>query len=489
MSTNANVVKSEPQKAGLDYWRKRVGIPLTIIIFTAVLMMPTPVGLTLAGKKALALLAALVTMYLTEPVELTVVSLMIIPTAVFLGLGSTKAVLENFATSSIFLLVGATMMAAAMEKTRLAERFTYWLLSTIGCTAQRITLGVTIANIALAFMVPSTTARTAILLPVCLGIIHIFEKSGDYGKNGRLNFAISLLLTLAFTNSTISAGILTATVPNPITVDFIAKGGMVISYMDWMMYGFPPALITTFFTWWYLRKVFKPESEEIPGGKELILQRLKEMGTITGPEWRTLFVFLLVVALWATGGITKMDTTVACYIGVSLLFLPKFGVIKWKDTNRDSAYHILMMSGGALAVGEFLMKTGAAKWLANNVFNSLGLVGASAIVVVAVVLFVVQFSRIGFFGTTGLTVLFMPVLVALAAAANLPAAAIALPAGMLIGGFPFLMFYNTLSNILVFGTGYLTVGDFPKVGGVICLVGVVVYTLCAVTYWRWLGLF
>lgn len=489
MSTSTNAVTTQPNKAGLDVWRKRIGIPLTIILFAAVLKMPTPAGLTIAGQKALALLTALVTLYLTEPVELTVVSIMVIPTAVFLGLGNVKVVLGNFATSPIFLLIGATMMAAAMEKTRLAERFTYWLLSTIGCTAKRITLGVTIANIALAFMVPSTTARTAILLPVCLGIINIYEKSGDFGKNGRIKFAVGLLLTLAFTNSTICAGILTATVPNPITVEFIAKSGMVISYMDWLMYGFPPALVTTIFTWWYLRRAFPPETEEIPGGKELITQRLKEMGAITGQEWRTLFVFLLVVALWATGGITKLDTTVACYIGVSLLFLPKFGVIKWKDTNRDSAYHILMMSGGALAVGEFLMKTGAAKWLADNVFSSLGLVGASTVVVIAVVLFVVQFARIGFFGTTGLTVLFMPVLVALAATANLPTAAIALPAGMLIGGFPFLMFYNTLSNILVFGTGHLTVGDFPKVGGVLCLVGVIIYTAFALTYWRWLGLF
>lgn len=480
---------NEKKKQGIDYWRKKVGLPLTAILFTAVLLMPTPAGLTLAGKHALALLTALVTLYLTEPVELTVVSVMVIPAAVFLGLGSVKVVLENFATSTIFLLVGATMMAAAMEKTRLAERFTYWLLSTIGCTATRITLGVTIANIALAFMVPSTTARTAILLPVCLGIIQIFEKSGNFEKGKRINFAVCLLLTLAFTNSTMSPGILTATVPNPITVGFIAKAGVVISYMDWLIYGFPPAFVTTIFTWWYLRKVFKPEQEEIPGGKELILEKLKDMGAITGPEWRTLFVFLFVVALWATGSITKLDTTVSCFIGVSLLFLPKFGVIKWKDTNRDSAYHILMMSGGALAVGEFLMKTGAAKWLAESIFHSIGLAGASAAIIIAVVLFIVQFSRIGFFGTTGLAVLYMPILVALAATANLPAAAIALPAGMLIGGFPFLMFYNTLSNILVFGTGYLTVGDFPKVGGVLCLVGVIIYTLCAVTYWRVLGLF
>lgn len=481
---------SVQEKRGIGYWRKQIGMPLTILLFSAVLFMPTPEGLTAAGQNALAILVGLMTLYLTEPVELTVASLMVIPTAVFLKLGTTKEILADFATSPIFLLIGATMLAAAMEKTRLAERFTYWLLDTIGGSARNITLGVTVANIVLAFMVPSTTARTAILLPICLAIIELYKKANQENSGGRSVFAVNLLLTLAFTNSTISAGVLTATVPNPLTVEFIKQAsGVTISYMDWLAYGLPPSLIMTLFTWWFLRLVFKPEHETIPGGAEHIRSSLLAMGKMTAPEWRTLSVFLLVVGLWATGGMTKIDTTVACYVGVCLLFMPKFGVITWKDTNRDSAYHILMMSGGALAMGHFLMKTGAAKWLAFKVFNSLGLAGASAFVVIAVVMLIVQYSRFGFFGTTGLTVLFMPIIVALAAEAGLPAAALAMPAGMLIGGFPFLMFYNTLSNILVLGTGMVSVGDFPKVGIVLCLAGVLVYTIVAATYWRWLGLF
>ena len=31
--------------------------------------------------------------------------------------------------------------------------------------------------------------------------------------------------------------------------------------------------------------------------------------------------------------------------------------------------------------------------------------------------------------------------------------------------------------------------DFPRIGVVLCAVACVVYTLCAITYWRWLGLF
>lgn len=45
-----------------------------------------------------------------------------------------------------------------------------------------------------------------------------------------------------------------------------------------------------------------------------------------------------------------------------------------------------------------------------------------------------------------------------------------LPAGMIVGGYPLLMFYNTLPNILVYGTGKLRVQDFPIVGTLACAV-------------------
>jgi len=64
-----------------------------------------------------------------------------------------------------------------------------------------------------------------------------------------------------------------------------------------------------------------------------------------------------------------------------------------------------------------------------------------------------------------------------------------LPAGMIMGGYPLLMFYNTLPSIFVYGTCKLRVEDFPRVGIAICAIACAVYALCAATYWRWLGLF
>jgi di/tricarboxylate transporter len=82
----------------------------------------------------------------------------------------------------------------------------------------------------------------------------------------------------------------------------------------------------------------------------------------------------------------------------------------------------------------------------------------------------------------------LPVVIGMAQHLNVNPALFALPAGMIVGGYPLLMFYNTLPNILVYSTGELEVKDFPKVGFIICAIAVIVYGACALTYWKWTGL-
>lgn len=472
------------QYSSLEDWRKRVGIPLAVILAIGVLVTPTPAGLSTAGHKALALFVGIFVLYLTEAIPLPITSLAVVPLAVLMHAVKTKDALSGFSSSSVYLIVGAFILAAAMVKSHLAERITYLIMRTVGSSARSITIGVTLANICLAFLVPSTTARTAILLPVCLSIIDVF------GLQGRSKLAIGLLLTLSFTNATISAGILTATVPNPVTIDFISKaGGASINYADWFVYGFPPALIMTFITWWFIRVVYKPEIEELPKGKQYVQDKLTELGPLTANEKRALFVFVLVVALWVTGGWTKIDPTIACLFGVILLFLPKIGFLTWADANKGISWQIIFVAGGGISLGDILMKTGAAKWLAVAIFNTLGLSGLSIFMMLAIIMLIIQYMHLLFVGTTAMATAFLPIVLSMADAVQINPLIFALPAGMIIGGYPLLMFYNTLPNILIYGTGRLAVDDFPKVGVILCAIACLVYTLCAATYWKWLGLY
>ena len=467
-----------------ELWRKRLGLPLAIGLLLLVLAMGKPETLSVAGHKSLALFAGVFVLYLTEAIPLPITSLMIIPAAVFMGIGSIKMAMSGFSSSTVFLIMGAFILGAAMVKSKLAERITFLIMKTLGDSSRNILLGVVLANIVLAFLVPSTVARTAILLPVCLGILQVFK------AEGRSNFAIALLLILAFTNSTISAGILTATTPNPVTIGFIqSASGHLISFGEWFLYGFPPALIMTFFTYWYVSFIFKPEVDRVPGGAEYVNRKLAELGPINANEKWSMVVFFIVVSLWVTGGWTRIDASLACLAGVGLLFLPKYGFLTWEDANKQISWSVLLLTGGGISLGDMLVETGAAKWLALSIFHGLGLSSLSLAMVLIVVMIIVNYMHLVFVGTTPMATGLIPIVIGLAGVLNVNPVILALPVGMVIGGYPQLMFYNTMSNILVYGTGRVSVSDFPKVGFVICTVACFVYAFFAVTYWKWLGLY
>ena len=485
MAAHAESQIGERSDRSIESFLKAAGVPVALAVAAAIWFAPTPDTLPPEGHKALALFGGIFVLYLTEAIPVAVASLLVVPLAVLFGIANVRTALEGFSASPVYLIVGAFILATAMVKTRLAERITYLILARLGSAPLRITFAVMLVNIVLAFLVPSSTARTAILLPECLSIIAIF------GCGARSPFAINLLLTLTMTNATIGAGILTATVPNPVTVEFVAKAtGHTISYAEWLLYGFPPALVMTLFTWWVIQRIFPPEfSAGLDKADQQIRDNLAKMGKTTSAEWRALSVFIGVTLLWATQGFTKLDTTVVCLLGACLLFLPRFGVLDWNDANKGVSWQVLLVAGGGVSLGDILMKTGAAGWLANTIFHSLGLAGSSALVVIIVVMFIVQFMHVIFVGTTAMATALLPIILAMATTAGISPVALALPAGMIIGGYPLLMFYNTLPSILVYGSGKLRVEDFPKVGVIVCIVACLLYALCAATWWQWLGLF
>ena len=260
-SAPATAPGSAYQTRSLEATLKGAGVSVAIAV--AVWLMLAPAGLALPGQKALALFGGIFVLCLTEALLLAISSLLVVPAAVLGGVVNLRTALDGFSSSSVYLIRGA-FIAAAMVKAGLAQRITYLMLGQVGASPRRITLGGAAVNIVLAFLVPSTTARTAILLPVCLSMVGLF------GTDGRSRFAVNLLLTLAFINATISAGILTATVPNPVTVEFLTKaGGAPITYADRLLYGFPPALVMTVATWAFIQWVFPPETGTSSGwGKQ-----------------------------------------------------------------------------------------------------------------------------------------------------------------------------------------------------------------------------
>lgn len=99
-----------------------------------------------------------------------------------------------------------------------------------------------------------------------------------------------------------------------------------------MLIGVPLAVVFMAFAWWLMVFVlFKPEVDDIPGGRELIGQQWKELGPMSRGEILVGVVFLIAALSWVfvpilldfTGSeLTISDSLIAMAAAIILFLLP-----------------------------------------------------------------------------------------------------------------------------------------------------------------------
>lgn len=459
--------------------KKLLGFFLAIAIAVIILSIPEIAHLSVTGQRCLAVFFAVFVLYLFESVHVAIISLFIVPLLVIFQIADINAALKGFASTSTYLIIGSFVMAEAMLQSRLGNRITYWVLAKAGTSTKRISFGIMCVNIVMAFLIPSSTARTAMLLPICLNIINLFRAE----ENKKSRFGANLLMTLCCTNSTISAGILTSTVTNPMAVQYImATTGQTVSFMTWLEWGFPPALVMTLLAWWIIQKMF-PAAIDAKHGTGYFVQKKEEMGAVSKSEKKVFLVFLLAIILWIFGERFGVDSTTVCILSACILCFPGIGSLSWKDFQNSISLNVVFVCSGGISLGAAMSATGAANWLAESIFSFLDLGQYSAAVTISILLVIVQFMHAFFVGTATMANVFFPILVGIAQVSDINPLFTVLPAAFMIGGYPILMFFNTTPNILCCDAGELKARDFPLFGVFISILACAVYIICV--YWYW----
>ena len=96
-----------------EYWRRNIGLVAAPVVFVAFLALPVA-GLSVEAHRLLAVLGAVVVLWMTEAIPLAVTALLGPALCVLLGIGSAKEIFHGFADPIIFLFLGSFLIAEAM---------------------------------------------------------------------------------------------------------------------------------------------------------------------------------------------------------------------------------------------------------------------------------------------------------------------------------------------------------------------------------------
>ena len=480
---------------------KQVGLAAAVGSLMAIVLMPTPAGLPLAGQVMLAILAFAVIVWMTEALDYAVSAVVIGALMIFLlayvpdaakpagadmGTGAALSLaLGGFSNSAVALVAAACFIAAAMTATGLDRRIALVVLSKVDARTNNIVIGAMVVGFLLSFIVPSTTARVACLVPIMMGFILAFK------VDKRSRFAGLLVITAAQTASVWNVGIKTAAAQNMVAVGFIEKQfGTSISWTEWIIAGAPFSALLTVALYFIMTRMMKPEMTEIEGGQATIRQQLDAIGAMTVREWKLLVIVLVLLGFWATEKVLHdFDTSSTTIAAIALMLLPRLGVMDWKESQRGFPWGTVVLFAIGISIGTALLRTQAAGWLANLIVQNLGLQNASAFAILMLLSLFLIVIHLGFASATALASTMIPIIISVLMAVQTPGINVVGMTMLLqfVVSFGFILPVNAPQNMIAYGTDTFDAKDFIRTGLVITLAATVLLVIFALTYWPWMG--
>lgn len=402
--------------------------------------------------------------------------------------------LSGFANPLIWLIVSAVMVSLSLNKTGLGQRIGYYFIMLLGKKTLGVAYGLVASELVIAPVTPSNTARGGgVIHPIMRSIADSYGSSPDKGTSNKIGKYLALVNYNA--NPISSAMFITATAPNPLCVELIAKAtnsSIQISWGQWALAALLPCLVMLLVMPLVLYVLYPPEIKETPGAKKLALTELDKLGPMKVEEKITFGVLVMMLVVWAgipawiLGSAFAMDPTAVAIVGLSLLLLT--GVLEWEDILKaKSAWDTLMWFAALVMMATFLGRLGMTTWFSTTIQGGITGMGLGWVASAALLVLVYFYAHYFFASTTAhVTAMF----------AAFFAAGIALGAPPLLLGLLLafssslnmsLTHYATGTAPIIFGSGYATLNEWWIAGFVMSVVNIAIMVVVGGVWWSILG--
>jgi DASS family divalent anion:Na+ symporter len=421
---------------------------------------------------------------ITRPFPSGAIVLVAITAGTLLQLFTLNDALSGFANVTVWLIVAAFLFARGLVQTRLGERIAYTIVRRIGRSPLRLGYSIVLADLVMAPMTPSNTARAGgILFPITLNVARAF---GSEPGPTASRIGAFLMKTLYQGDLVVSAMFLTATAPNPLVAEFTRQGsGTQLTWTLWATAALLPGIVGLIIVPYVVYRLCPPDLRETRMAQALAAERLDSMGPLSRRERGMLVVFLLVLLLWLTSEWHGVSATTIAYVGLSVLLLTR--VLEWQDLlDEKGAWDALVWFGGLMMLSTQLDKAGFPKAFATAVASFFS--GWPWWLALAALVIVYVYSHYAFASLVAHVTAMFPAFFAVAIGLGAPPLIAALALGVFSSLNAATTHYGTGPAPIVFGAGYLTQAEWWRIGFLMSLVHLGIWLPVGFLWWKVIGL-
>lgn len=455
---------------------------LVLLYFVLGHLIPPPETITPQGWRQTAIFITVIAGMVTEPLPASALVLMGLTAMAANGI-PMRDVLGGFAQPSVWLVIIAMLIAKVMLDCGLARRIALLFVRAVGRTSLGVAYALQMTDVTLASGVPSITARSAgMILPIARSIAELFDsRPGPTSK--RLG---GFLIAAMYQGSAVACAMfLTGQASNLLGADLALKlVNVEVTWVSWFVAAIVPGLLSCAVVPWIAYRLLKPEVTTTPEAPVFAAGELKKMGPLSRDEWVTLLVFGGVGLMWISSAWHRLDVTFVAMVGIGVLLAS--GTLTWQAAAGErAAWDVFVWYGGMLQMGDLLNRTGSTRVLAENVA---GLFAGIPWVVVFIGILIIYFYAHYFFAsiTAHLLAMFPPfvaVMIGIGVPPQLAVYSLLCTANLTAG----LTHYGTTTGPILFGVGYVSRGDWWKVGFFTSVANIVIWLTAGAAWWKWLG--
>jgi DASS family divalent anion:Na+ symporter len=456
---------------------------IVLVVLVAILLARRPEGITAQSWHLLAIFAATVVGLIVRPIASGAVVLLGVVAVALTGTLPPAEALRGYADPIVWLVLCAFFMSRAVLKTGLGRRIAYLFIRALGKRSIGLAYALVSTDTLLASIVPSNAARAGgVVFPIVRSLAEAYNSTPG-PTAGRLG---AYLMVAVYQCDVIACSMwLTGQASNLLIARFaLETSGVELTYLMWILGAVVPGVLTLLIVPWLLFRIFPPEVTHTPHATEIARIELAALGPMSRAERLTLVVFLLVAGMWITTAWHHLNYAVVALVGFSALLLLQ--VLNWDDVlGERNAWDVFIWYGGLVRMAEALGETGITTVFAEATAGfTTGWAWPAALTALLLVYF---YAHYGFASITAhATAMFVPFLIVIIGAGAPPVLAVLLLAyfSNLCAA---LTHYGTTPAPIYFGARYTTQRAWWRLGFIVSLVSMAIYSTIGVAWWRLLG--
>ncbi len=269
--------------------------------------------------------------------------------AILFQLAPAETVFSGFHSSTFWLFFGGIVLGIAIRHTGLGQRIAQLLSSRLGDTYAGMIVRVTLAGLALAFIIPSSMARIFLLLPL---IMAMADSLGYHpGSNGRTG----MLIAAVFGTWAPAFSILPSNAPNMILSGMVESlYAQQFSYGYYLLLHFPvlgllKAVAVAFLALWMF-----PDRDPVTTDAEA----RQASSPLSAAERRLVGVLVACILLWLTDGLHGISPGWVALAAALYCLLPASHLSPGQSINARVNYGSLFFVAGIIGLGAVIASTG-----------------------------------------------------------------------------------------------------------------------------------